>query len=76
MTHEAWLNPTPAMLELILAAPKDVAEWEEISEALDLATDDLRAIFRDAMVLGEYRWAFQAWFAAFCAVLSNPRGLS
>lgn len=36
--------------KIILAAPDDVAEWEEIAEALDLATDDLRAavLFVDA----------------------------
>lgn len=30
------------------------------------------SIFRETVVLGEYRWAFQAWFAAMCAILSNP----
>ena len=30
------------------------------------------SVFRETLVLGEYRWAFQAWFAAMRAVLSNP----
>ena len=30
--------------KLVLVSDTDSAEWEEIAEALDLATDDLRAV--------------------------------